>query len=354
MHTDFLSSNAQHHQQTPVGSLLIAIGVLILATGCTQAAGLHEHEAYRGFPDSRSKVLCSTGGSESPTRILCTEPLDASPQDGHLENSRPEYTVEGNDVVDSITGLAWRKQTTSVQNYGAAKDVCSGFDGDYRLPSRLELISLIDYGGTDLLIDKNVFQDVQQLRYFTSTIYQSIDPQYDDTHWRVSFTGVEVESDGQTILPGETIERSDTNAGGVICVRRDSGPYVSGPFEPAGVKNQFLRDARTGLLWLTKPLEAASWNDAVARCSTVLDGGYGDFRLPNAKEIATLIDDSRPAADKSRNFAIFNFAHSPMLWSSTPTPDASFAFALDTSGGSIRGYETNIGYHSILCVRGPD
>jgi len=355
MHTDFLSSNAQHRQQARIGSLLVPVGVLMLATGCTQAAGLHDHEAYRGFPDSRSKVLCSTGGSLSQLRVPCGEALEANPQDGHLENSKPEYTVEGNDIRDSITGLVWRKQATTAPNYKEAQHVCESLGGGYRLPSRLELISLLDYGGSSVLIDTSVFENTEPMRYRTGMLYDQRDPQFDATHWGVTFVGqLPLEVTSTTLLPGETHQLDDSNESGVICVRNDSGPYVSGPFEPAGVENKFLRDTRTGLLWFAKGIEVDSWAEAVTKCKTALNGSYGDFRLPNAKELATLVDDNAPKGSTSRLYPQFILDHNPYLWSSTPTPDPRYALALSTSGASIARWETNLNYYQALCVRGPD
>lgn len=39
---------------------------------------------------------------------------------------------------------------------------------------------------------------------------------------------------------------------GVLCVKSEGEPFQTGPFTVAGVENRFLRDNRTGLMWMKK------------------------------------------------------------------------------------------------------
>lgn len=61
-------------------------------------------------------------------------------------------------------------------------------------------------------------------------------------------------------------------------------------------------DSSTGLMWIADPSaiggiwgtegfpETMSWTDAVAACNNLNYGGYSDWRMPNANELATLAD----------------------------------------------------------------
>jgi hypothetical protein len=72
------------------------------------------------------------------------------------------YTVdEENDVVfDNVTGLLWQRTVPSVQGTLPSTYcktlVLAGHD-DWRLPSRIELVSIVDFTRVDPAIDVNAF-----------------------------------------------------------------------------------------------------------------------------------------------------------------------------------------------------
>jgi Protein of unknown function (DUF1566) len=337
-------------------TLPLVVAISVLTGGCNEAAGLKEHKLFDGFPDSRSEVLCAPAAIV-PLRISCSEKMAPSPQDGQVQLVPPEYLEEGLDVRDTITDLVWRKKagdSDDIKDYDAAIAYCGSL-GNYRLPSRLELISLLDYGGSDILIDP-VFQGMQGIRYRTVTEYAPGSSEFTNTHWGVNFDGrvPPLVINSETILPGQTNQLHDSNKSGVLCVRNDSPPLVAGPFVETGVNNKFLLDKRTNLFWIKTPIKTDNWNHALTRCRDLADGSYGDFRLPNAKEIATIIDDTTPlTTDGLRTYAAFDIENNPTLWTSTPTPDARFAYALSTNGASIGREDRKIDYYHALCVRGP-
>jgi len=58
-------------------------------------------------------------------------------------------------------------------------------------------------------------------------------------------------------------------------------------------------DNRTGLMWVTNPTDAGmggtyTWEDALSGCEGQTYAGYPDWRLPNVRELATIIDYSQP------------------------------------------------------------
>ena len=72
------------------------------------------------------------------------------------------YSVSDGTVTDAVTGLVWQ-QTVPAQrrSWSAAKDVCQalvlGGRDDWRLPSRIELVSLIEHRRSDPSLDLTAF-----------------------------------------------------------------------------------------------------------------------------------------------------------------------------------------------------
>lgn len=338
-------------------STVLLIGIMLtFFSGCTEAAGLHEHLLFLGFPDSRSDVLCAPNDTKAINRVACNSSGVTSPQDGHVQILRPEYIVEGVNIRDSITKLVWRKKTSTTPSYDEAVQYCENLDGDYRLPTRLELVSLLDYGDPSILLDP-LFEGRLPIRYRSATDYWPENPQFTKTHWGVNFDGSMPPPmpSGSTLLPGETHQLYDDTEAGVICVMNDSGPFAAGPFVSSGSENRFLLDDRTKLMWIKKPRQVnGDWEKALTDCSNLSDGGYGDFRLPNIKELATIMNDETTLLLSARPYKEFDILIAlPYLWSSTPTPDARYVYALSTDGASMTRADRTLTYFQALCVRGP-
>jgi hypothetical protein len=58
-----------------------------------------------------------------------------------------------------------------------------------------------------------------------------------------------------------------------------------------------ITDNATGLLWMqTDSGQGMNWQDALAYCEALSQAGYDDWRLPNAKELQSIVDYSRSPA----------------------------------------------------------
>jgi hypothetical protein len=88
-------------------------------------------------------------------------------------------------------------------------------------------------------------------------------------------------------------------------------------------------DTRTNLMWkhcaegmtwdgstCNGEAQTFSWTDALMRATTAY-AGKSDWRLPNVKELLTLVEECR--TQPAINTTIFPSAPSSILWSSTPT-----------------------------------
>jgi hypothetical protein len=142
---------------------------------------------------------------------------------------------------------------------------------------------------------------------------------------------------------------------GILCVKSAGDPFETGPFVVAGVEDRFLQDTRTGLMWMKKPFRTnGTWSESLQACQKAPDGAYGDFRVPNAKELATLVDNNKVSNMGNSVYSPFEIEMNQVIWSSTPSPTPGSIFTLNTTGGSIERQSVAFDYLWTLCVRGPD
>lgn len=98
------------------------------------------------------------------------------------------YAVMPTVVKDRRTGLSWRKAPeTDRLTWVAAKAACSGILGDgghWRLPTAMELQTLVDVRAHDPAIDVLVFPDTPSSQFWSSTPYVRVAGSY----WAVDFT----------------------------------------------------------------------------------------------------------------------------------------------------------------------
>ena len=107
-------------------------------------------------------------------------------------------------MTDGVTGLVWRRAlAASAVPFDQAEAECAKISGGerWRLPKRIELVTLLDYGRpTKPFIRSGVFT-VQNVRVWTSSAALPFDPAA-PRYWVVNFdTGaVEIEGAGPDIV----------------------------------------------------------------------------------------------------------------------------------------------------------
>ena len=84
------------------------------------------------------------------------------------------YTPDGNEVVDDVTGLVWqRTPSTDSFAFEQAPDYCERLGTStgklWRLPTRIELVSLVDYTRDAPAIDPVAFPDTPVDFFWSST-----------------------------------------------------------------------------------------------------------------------------------------------------------------------------------------
>ena len=303
-------------------------------------------------------------------------------QDGNYEGAMPAYRDNGDgSVSDLTTGLMWTKSADlngdgaitasdklNLANAmsGAESSTAAGYD-DWRLPTIKELYSLILFDGTDVsacpngscsatpFIDTLYFdfaygdtaagERVIDSQFATSTKYVSTTMNGDETMFGVNF------ADGRIKGYGLSMRGSDKTFF-VLYVRGGSN-YGQNAFVDNG--NGTISDNATGLVWSQADSGSGmNWESALAYCEGSSAAGFDDWRLPNAKELQSIVDYSRsPATSNSAAIDPIFSATSitneggqvdyPFYWSSTTHADSSGSgsFAAYVSFGKALGYMNN-------------
>jgi len=251
---------------------------------------------------------------DNTQEIECPSPGEAFyGQDAHYETHPLDCTDHGDGTVtDNVTGLMWQKCSAGLSgsdcSVGEAEaatwsdavarcpEIDLGGHQDWRLPGENELQSLVHYGRYDPAVDPVAFPGTGSLPYWSSSLYAG----HESLSWYVHFDAGHVDR-----------EFNDTGLFPLRCVR---GPRSLPSFTPNG--DGTVTDNVTGLMWQQQDDEVPrSWEDALAYCQAVHTGGHTDWRLPDIKQLKSLVDTSRhdPAIDP----VAFPGAQSRVYWSSS-------------------------------------
>ena len=258
------------------------------------------------------------------TEIACPGDGDTwSGQDTQHRGNPPSYTNNGDGTItDNVTGLVWQqspdtdgdgkidaadKLTFDEAIAGGAALSLGGYD-DWRLPTIKELYSLINFNGRDP--SGYAGTDTSDLLPFIDTAY--FDFAYGDTSAGERIIDVQFASstlyvantanDGGTTLFGVNFADGRIKGYGLSLFGADKTFYVIyvrgnpsyGLNSLVDNCDNTITDLATGLMWERADSgtgldweEALSW---VAQRNTANYLGYNDWRLPNAKELQSLVD----------------------------------------------------------------
>jgi len=196
-------------------------------------------------------------------------------------------------VLDNNTGLLWEVKSPQSGDVNCSDDKYSwqdaqdiyvkklnerrygGFD-DWRLPNKDELRSIVDYGQSNPAVDLWYFPDCQIDFYWCSATYE-MQPRF---AWGIFF-GL-----------GSGIVCSKTHPCYVRAVRGGCQPLFGKPDLSRFVDNAdgTITDKVTGLMWQKGENERMNWYEALRYCQEMRLAGYTDWRLPNIKELNTILD----------------------------------------------------------------
>ena len=122
-----------------------------------------------------------------------------------------------------------------------------------------------------------------------------------------------------------------------------------------------VTDNLTGLIWMINAnyFEPTNWGSACNACMSLADDGLeitdgsqtGDWRLPNIRELLSLIDYSNVSTALPNNHPFINVQHRT-YWTSTMSYDGSRVWVVDLAYGNSSTLQTFEIYNITWCVRG--
>jgi hypothetical protein len=244
-------------------------------------------------------------------------------------------TASAEVAVDRVTGLGWQRGVAGgMFDWRRASEYCGclvlGGHDDWRLPTRIELVTLVDFTRQDPAIDGKAFPDTPFEWFWTSSRLAGSDP---PAAWYLGF------------FDGDTHHASLDTSYRVRCVRGGAG----GTAPRYAIAGDTVADKRTGLTW-QRAVDPGrrTWADARSYCAGLPLAG-GGWRLPDMKALQTLIDESR--TDPAIDVTAFPQTPGEGFWA-LPALAGQAPFAWFVSFESGIAYNSDAGHlYSVRCVR---
>lgn len=250
--------------------------------------------------------------------------------------------AEAGVAIDLVTGLAWeRGVTTTASTIDRALLSCStsklGGHDDWRLPTVIELMSIVAFARANPAIDGAVFPSTPADLFWTAT---AAAPQLGGW-WFVWF------DDGVGTIGGVPQVAS------VRCVRSTGTPAPRCHAAGAryAVASGLVTDALTGLVWQQRVSELIGTSGAARDYCA---GQAGGFRVPTVPELATLVEYQADPLAGAATIDPIAFPNTPAdtFWTSSATSRAGasrYVAFHSTAVGVPTEANTNLGY--VRCVR---
>ena len=321
--------------------------------GSEGGAGSHAAGGARGVdPTPGPPDLITTSGgpwpdsltgscSNATKNIVCPQKDDTFfGQDGTYRINVPTYATTATTIKDSVTALVWQIAPDPVPKTQAeaakyCDDLSLAGQTDWRLPTRLEYVSVLDEGfGNGAAMPPGVPIDSTGI-YWTASATGTTPG---------AFFAIDDAAGAWNVATGASLSRAR-------CVRgaTPTGTLTAG--------TDIVTDSMTKLVWQSTELEttARNWQEALDYCEKLSHAGKEDWRLPNIKELATLVDETAMVAPVIA--ADFGASAAPGYWSSTPARAFGaehFAFTLETSFGISPSLKMTDSAAAARCVRSAD
>jgi len=249
-------------------------------------------------------------------------------QDANIIGHQSSYTDHGDGTVtDNVTGLMWQqstdlngdgvtnvadKRSQSVAEAGADTFRLAGYN-DWRLPSIKEAYSLFMFTGQDPsgyagtgteglipFVDTNYFdvaygdtdagERLIDGQYASTTLYVGTTMGGDATMFGVNFVDGRIKGYPTGSMPGQTEDKQF-----YVLYVRGNAAYGINDFGDNG--DGTISDVATGLMWMKDDSQVGmDWEAALEFAQTKNNEnylGYNNWRLPNAKELHSILDYTR-------------------------------------------------------------
>ncbi len=311
---------------TMLATCLLTVLVLML-TGAAGAASAGQSNQSRAV----TYPIVDTGQTTFYSNAMATKTQstgsDFYGQDANYAGNQPGYTDNGDGTItDTVTGLMWEQgfalcDFSEAESY--AKACVTGGYADWRVPTIKELYSLIDFSGNQGSGDPSsqkapkdavafIDTDYFAFEYPNDGVKRYIDAQYISSTKYVSttmngtptFFGVNF-ADGR--IKGYPQTPRNRGSSGQYYIRLVRGPADYGVNAFVDNGDGTITDTATGLMWsqvdsggaafdvsaYTNHDGSLNWQEALAFAESAQYAGYDDWRLPNAKEMQSILDYTR-------------------------------------------------------------
>ncbi|MDC7224358.1 MAG: DUF1566 domain-containing protein [Spirochaetales bacterium] len=294
------------------------------------------------------------------------EPKEGEPfygQDANYQLTAADYTDNGDGTItDNVTGLMWESSPYQSKKF-TWEEAMNGLDAfneeklggydDWRIPTLKELYSLVQFSGNmsmnpeemepffdddyftlmDLINPGDRVIDVQTI---TSTIYDSQTLGGTTTMFGYNFRDAFVKGYPSTKTFTLYHVRGNTHYGQNLFEDNEDGT---------------ITDHATGLMWMTADSGwfkvgdvnngTMNWEDALAWCENLEFAGYSDWRLPNAKELQSIVDYHR-SPDTTDSAAIDPLFQATQIVNMAGLPDWGYYWT-STNFGDLKSIYLSFG-----------
>ena len=230
-------------------------------------------------------------------------------QDAHYEGNQPKYINNGNETItDQVTGLMWQQKMGEKISFAdafiKADTMTLGGFHDWRVPSIKELYSLIQFSGitgqgthnsvpyidTEYFEqpfgDENSGERFIDAQTWSSTEYVGKIMNGNDGIFGVNFI------DGR--IKGYPKYKPQTGTPNKMYFRMVRGNEDYGKNRFKDNNDGTVSDLATGLMWQKSDNgQTYNWQEALNYAENLVLAGYSDWRLPNAKELQSIVDYNR-------------------------------------------------------------
>ncbi len=233
-----------------------------------------------------NRIVPNPGNIPDTSQI--TSYTDTSGDDADYPRNPQSFTDNGDGTVtDNNTFLMWQQEDDHERrNWGPANTYCTNLSlggyNDWRLPTAKELVSIVNYGNANPAIDTTYFpktgawahyEMVNNPNYATST--ESRD---DWSFFIVQFSNGAV---SYTSYHGLKLFSR--------CVRSDRESTLWS-FDLVDNSDGTVSHGNTELMWQQEVTDDIKWEDAISYCENLDLAGFNDWKLPNIKELQTILD----------------------------------------------------------------